>query len=89
MPGVDCGYIGPGDLALDLETFGTSDARHEEAIQAVLAAGRRCGVPVGIACGSVEVAKRRAAQGFQFLDVGSDIGFFWQGIRGAVKDLGR
>ena len=81
VPGIDCAFIGPGDLAIDLGTYGRQSDEHEAALQAILQAGQRHGVAVGLACGSPEVGKRRAAQGFQFVDVGVDISFFWQGLR--------
>lgn len=87
VPGVDCGFIGPGDLAIDLGTFGESSDVHEDAIQRVLEAGNRAGVPVGIACGDVETARTRAAQGFQFVDTGTDIAFIWEGIRRAQQAI--
>lgn len=85
VPGIDCAFIGPGDLAIDLGTYGRPSDEHEAALQAILQAGQRHGVAVGLACGSPEVAKRRAAEGFQFVDVGVDISFFWQGLRAAQR----
>lgn len=81
VPGVDCAFIGPGDLALDLGTYGRESQEHEDALLAILAAGQRHNVPVGLATGSWDVAKRRAEQGFTFINAGSDIGFFWGGMR--------
>lgn len=85
VPGIDCAFIGPGDLAIDLGTYGRPSDEHEAALQTILQAGQRHGVAVGLACGSPEVARRRAAEGFQFLDVGVDISFFWQGLRAAQQ----
>lgn len=87
-PGVDCCFVGPGDLALDLGTYGQpGHPRHEEALQTVLAAGKKNGVPLGIACGSADVALQRVAQGFQFVDIGSDIGFIREGQRAARRKV--
>lgn len=88
VPGVDCVFLGPSDLALDMGTFGQASPAHEQAIQTVLAAGKRHGIPVGIPCGSVEAARRRAAQGFQFMDCGSDYGFLSRGLREAKAGVG-
>lgn len=87
VPGIDAVYIGPGDLALDLGTFGQPSERHEAALQTVLQAGQRHGIPVGLACGSLDVALRRSAQGFRFLDAGGDLQFFWRGLREAQRGL--
>ena len=89
VPGIDAVFIGPGDLALDLGTFGQPSDRHEAALQTVLQAGQRHGIPIGMACGSLDVALRRAEQGFRFLDVGGDIQFFWRGLRETQAGLPR
>ena len=87
VPGIDAVYIGPGDLALDLGTFGQQSDRHEAALQTVLQAGQRHGIPVGLACGSLDVARRRAEQGFRFLDIGGDLQFLWHGLRETHRRL--
>ncbi len=85
VPGVDLGFIGPLDLALSLGVpFGS--AEHEAAIQHVLQAGRRRGVPVGIYTGTTQEAKRRAAQGFQFMPLVTDLPFLQQGLNAAVQE---
>ena len=78
VPGVDVGFIGPGDLALSMGTFGRVSAEHEAMVQKVLAAGKTCGVPVGIYCTTVEEAIKRAAQGFTFTPCMTDTTFFTQ-----------
>lgn len=83
VPGVDCAYVGTGDLAMDLGTMGQDSQQHEDAIQAVIVAGQRAGKPTGMACGSATAAQARAGQGMQFLDIGSDIGL----LRAGVEDL--
>ena len=87
VPGVDCGYIGPTDLGLDLGIQPGQNDRLEAAIQEILDAGKRCGVPVGIPCGNLERARQRVAQGFRFVDLGGDWGFFMGGLREAQKGL--
>lgn len=87
VPGVDCGFIGPGDLAIDLGTFGETSEVHEQAIQRTLDDGIRAGVPMGIACGSPETAQMRIKQGFRLVDTGSDIAYLWNGIRQAQKAI--
>ncbi len=85
VPGVDCAYIGTGDLALDIGS--QTDPRHEEAIQHVITVGQRVGKPTGMACGDPAVAGIRARQGMQFLDVGSDYGLIKNGIRDLQAQL--
>lgn len=79
-PGVDCGFIGPGDLALSLGTYGQPSEEHEQALLRVLAAGQKCGVPVGLACPTLEDALKRAEQGFRFLACNSDARLFLSGV---------
>ena len=71
--GVDAAVIGPFDLSGSLGHLG--DITHPEvagAIDAVLAAGKRHGVPVGIFCGTPELARDYLARGFSPIAVGVD-----------------
>ena len=83
VPGIDFVFIGTGDLALSLGTFPKPERRHEDAIQAVLAACRYAGVPCGIFTGSPEMAARRRAQGFAMTVVANDIDVNAAGLRSA------
>ncbi len=85
VPGIDMGFIGPADLALSLGTFGRASAEHEALIEKVLAAGKACHVPMGIYCGSVEDAMRRAQQGFQFMPCVTDTSFISGGLCTILK----
>ncbi|MBI3941369.1 MAG: hypothetical protein HY326_00015 [Chloroflexi bacterium] len=87
VPGVDCCFIGPGDLALDLGTYGRPSDRHAEAIQSLVDTGKRLGVPMGIYCPTLEVARQRTAQGFQFMNVGSDMSLFQRGLNEVKQEL--
>ena len=57
IEGVDIGFLGPGDLSLEMGVAAGSP-EHEEAIQHFLDAcnrvGKPCGIPVGSAGGSAE-----------------------------------
>jgi 2-keto-3-deoxy-L-rhamnonate aldolase RhmA len=71
--GVDAAVIGPFDLSGSLGHLG--EITHPEvqaAIEAVAKAGRTRGVPVGIFCGSAELARGYLAQGFSPIAVGVD-----------------
>jgi len=85
VPGVDMGFIGPFDLGLSMGPSRYGSAEHEALIQGVLAAGKSCGVPVGIYCGTIEDAIRRAQQGFQLMPCATDTSFFSGGMRSLVK----
>jgi 2-dehydro-3-deoxyglucarate aldolase/4-hydroxy-2-oxoheptanedioate aldolase len=65
-------FVGPNDLSLALgEAQGS--AAFEAALARVLAAGRAASVPVGIYTGNADQAAARAAQGYQFVVVASDV----------------
>ncbi len=76
LPGCDAIFIGPVDLRFTMRqadgSFPTA-AEHEQAVQEVVAACRRCSKPVGIHCMDADSAVFRARQGMQFLAVGSDL----------------
>lgn len=76
LPGVDAIFIGPNDLRFQMRapdgTF-PSDEEHERLVQQVMAIGKRVGTPTGIHAMDAESALRRAAQGMQFLAIGSDL----------------
>nr|WP_053000188.1 aldolase/citrate lyase family protein [Sphingomonas sp. Y57] len=71
-PGVDLVFVGSGDLSLSLGTFPDFGPRHEDAVQAVLAACKDAKVACGIYCLDPREARPRIAEGFQFLFLGSD-----------------
>jgi 4-hydroxy-2-oxoheptanedioate aldolase len=75
VPGVGCVMVGPGDLAVSLGCFPDRSEEHEACIAQVIAAGRRLGVPTGIACADTEECLRRAAEGMTFLPCGNEIGW--------------
>ena len=85
VPGVDLGFIGPLDLSLSMGVP-IGSAEHEAAIQRVLQAGRRRGVPVGIYTGTTQEARRRAEQGFQFMPLVTDLPFLQQGLNAAAQE---
>ncbi len=66
VQGLDCYFIGPTDLGASL---GYKPDEVTDAIGRVLQAGKKLGVPGGIHVASPELARERAAQGFQFIAV--------------------
>ncbi len=76
LPGVDAIFIGPNDLRFQMRApdgrFPTP-AEHEAQVQEVIAVGKRVGTPTGIHAMDPESALQRAAQGMQFLAIGSDL----------------
>jgi 4-hydroxy-2-oxoheptanedioate aldolase len=65
-PGVDVCFIGPYDLAATMGVQRGSE-EHEAAIQTVVAAADRAGVPAGMYCDDADMVIERMAQGLRFL----------------------
>ncbi len=90
-PGVDGCWAGPADLALSMGIHprnASEDDRHARALERVVTACRNTGTIAGLSCSSPEEMVRRAAQGFQFLTGGGDLGFMMQGAAAGLKTLG-
>jgi 2-dehydro-3-deoxyglucarate aldolase len=76
VEGLDVIFIGANDLSASMGFFNQpGHPRVQEAIDRILAAGRHAGVPVGLMASDANDVKRRIKQGFQFVGVGSDVGF--------------
>jgi 4-hydroxy-2-oxoheptanedioate aldolase len=76
LPGVDAIFIGPNDLRAQMRAADGSDPtpeQHEAMVQQVIEVGRQVGTPTGIHTMDPADGLRRAAQGMQFLAVGSDL----------------
>ena len=77
VPGVDCVFVGPSDLAAAYGHLGNPG--HPEvqgAIAEVFAAGQAAGKPLGILAPAEADARRYLAMGASFVGVGSDLGLF-------------
>jgi 4-hydroxy-2-oxoheptanedioate aldolase len=88
-PHLDMALVGPLDLSLSLgaDPFSGQPAPIlEEALETILAAGRRHKVPLGIFCPSAEIARKRIQQGFLFVNVALDTDVLVDGVRQALKD---
>jgi 4-hydroxy-2-oxoheptanedioate aldolase len=82
VEGVEGLFIGPSDLAGSLGHLG--DPRHAEvqsAIAIALAAILAAGKPAGIFALDQDDAKRRVAQGFAFVSVGTDVSLLAEAAR--------
>ncbi|NLF68699.1 MAG: 2-dehydro-3-deoxyglucarate aldolase [Candidatus Anammoximicrobium sp.] len=90
LPGCDAIFIGPVDLRFQMRApDGTFPApeEHEALVQRVIAAGRRAGTPTGMHTMDPQSALRRAAQGMQFLAMGSDLRLMTQQAQAALDVL--
>jgi 4-hydroxy-2-oxoheptanedioate aldolase len=76
IEGVDVAFLGPNDLGLSMGLTPSqmwNDPAHLGAIASVLNAARKVGKPAGVPVNSGEAARRVIQQGFQFIDLGSDL----------------
>jgi 2-dehydro-3-deoxyglucarate aldolase len=77
VPGVDCLFVGPGDLAAALGHIGNpSQPDVQAAMKRVLDAAARHGKASGILAPAEADARRYLEMGFNFVGVGSDLGVF-------------
>ena len=75
VPGVDCIYIGPGDLAITLGLPPGNDpipGPHADGIERVRKVASAHGVAVGMPCTTAASALALAERGFSLLAVGAD-----------------
>ena len=85
VEGIDMIYVGPNDLAFELDGHvGFPRPKSEAALARVLEAATRHGIPSGIFCGSAEEARARAEQGFALVTPGNDFAHLTRGMREAV-----
>lgn len=78
VDGVDCGYIGPSDLARSMginPNQGGPGTAHEDAMLHVVQVGKQVGTAVGKHCADVAEVNLRIEQGFQFLAAASEARF--------------
>lgn len=90
LPGVDAIFVGPVDLRANMrgpDGSEAGDAAFEAAIQRVIEIGRQTGTPTGMHVMEASAALERAAQGMQFLAVGSDLRLMSQQAQTALGAL--
>lgn len=86
VDGVDALFLGPADLSADLDCFGDyDDPAHVEAVDRLLAAGADAEVPVGTLAVADEEIDMWHGRGFEFLVVGTDVGYLTSGAQAAKE----
>lgn len=88
VEGIDALFIGPADLAASLGHLG--DPRHPDVQAGIDHARARidaAGKPAGIFALSAEDARTRAAQGYRFISVGTDIGLLANGASALLEEV--
>ena len=87
VSGVSVVLIGPGDLMIDVKARNHDEAHHERLVQRVADASARTGVPAGYVCRGADQLRRRVAQGFRFLQYGSDYSIVVKGFEEYLEDV--
>ena len=83
VPGIDVVFVGPNDLASSMGVpigLDNKAPEHIEAVQKVVDAGKRNGIPTGIHCTGGEEVARRIAQGMQWMPIASDVAIVRKGF---------
>lgn len=90
VPGVDCIYIGPGDLAITLGLPPGNDpipGPHADGIERVRKAAVAHGIAVGMPCTTAAAALALADRGFGLLAVGADTWWLTDSARREAQAL--
>ncbi len=90
LPGVDAIFVGPVDLRANMRGPNgedASDAEFENLLARIVAAGKKTGTPTGMHTMDPASAQKRAAQGMQFIAIGSDLRFMTSRAQEVVKAL--
>ncbi|MFZ5829643.1 MAG: HpcH/HpaI aldolase family protein [Planctomycetota bacterium] len=90
LPGCDALFIGPNDLRARMAVADSKPtaADFESMVDRVVAAGRQARKPSGIHVMDPDNARARAAQGMQFIAVGSDWLMLASGLEAMLRGLG-
>jgi 4-hydroxy-2-oxoheptanedioate aldolase len=90
LPGVDAIFVGPNDLAANMRRPDGTEATKDEfndTMQQILATGKQLKTPVGLHTQSAEEALRRAAEGWQFIAIASELRMMLNSAQDTVKKL--
>lgn len=91
VPGIDVVFVGPNDLHASYgvpPAFESDLPEFNAALTKIMASARAHGVAPGIHVANVEQAKRRIAEGWQFVAISSEVGLLLAHTRGIVTALG-
>jgi 4-hydroxy-2-oxoheptanedioate aldolase len=91
VPGIDAVFVGPNDLAASMRAPDGAPPAPEvfkQALADILAACKRMGISAGIHTFSVEEAKQRIEDGWQFIAVSSELKLMLDASKRIVDGLG-
>ncbi len=91
VPGIDCIFVGPNDLAANMRSKDgkppTAEAT-EKALAHVLASCKKHKVAAGIHCFSAAEVNQRAAEGWQFMAINSELKMMLNGAAAELQKIG-
>jgi 4-hydroxy-2-oxoheptanedioate aldolase len=90
VEGIDAVYIGPSDLSLSLgcaPVFDDVEPKVAQAIDHILARAHAHGLKAGVHNGRTDVARARAAKGFDLVTVSSDARILIAGSQQILKEM--
>ncbi|MCL5097260.1 MAG: aldolase/citrate lyase family protein [Candidatus Omnitrophica bacterium] len=91
VPGIDVVFIGPNDLHQSMgkkPRFDSDDPEFVQAVKHVLDTASKYGVAPGIHVADAAQARRRMAEGFQFIAIASEIGMMLAKAREIAQAVG-
>ena len=91
VPGIDVVFIGPNDLHASLgvaPAFDSDLPAFNDALARIFASAKKHGVAPGIHVPDAAQARRRLAEGWQFVAISSEAGFMLAQAAQVVKELG-
>ena len=91
VKGIDAIFVGPNDLMASMRDASgkpPSPEVFQQALKDILAGCQRLGIAAGLHTFSLEDAKMRIDQGWQFVAVGSELKFMLDGAAKIVEGLG-
>lgn len=88
VPGIDMIYIGPNDMAFEMDGHVNHPRpKSEAALADVLRSATQRGIPAGIFCSGAEEAQQRVEQGFRLVTPGNDFTHLTRSMKEAVRML--
>jgi 4-hydroxy-2-oxoheptanedioate aldolase len=90
VEGIDVLFVGPSDLSITMSEGAVLDPHSKEVeagLDKLLAAAKKAGKVAGLYCANATRAAAVAKRGFGFLPVGSDLGFYREGLAAHIKLL--
>ena len=88
VEGLDGVLIGPADLSAALgKTLDTQSPEFKAAVATVINSAKNAGKPAGFFCNNPKDAISKIEQGFQFVNICSDLGLLMQGYQKSLKGM--